>query len=76
MFTYETLGGVYMWHVHHAAPIGCAGSPAEQTATLLRVAGDWVAEALDKELGAAVTDPSIYRAHAEKYEVSKRGDWG
>ncbi|GLC35821.1 hypothetical protein PLESTB_000497800 [Pleodorina starrii] len=35
---------------------------------LLALGGDYVAEALDKELGAAVTDPSVFRAHAAKYE--------
>jgi hypothetical protein len=29
-----------------------------------------VAEALDKERGSSVTDGSIFRAHAAKYEVS------
>ncbi len=39
------------------------------TDDVLSIAGDYVAEALDKEKGAAVTDASIFRAHAAKYEV-------
>jgi hypothetical protein len=39
-----------------------------------------MAEALDKEKGSTVTDASIYRAHAAKYEVREagkgRGRWG
>ncbi|KAJ9527314.1 hypothetical protein QJQ45_025542 [Haematococcus lacustris] len=35
---------------------------------VLDVAADWVAEALDKEQGSSVTDSSIFRAHAAKYE--------
>ncbi|EFJ42920.1 hypothetical protein VOLCADRAFT_66444 [Volvox carteri f. nagariensis] len=35
---------------------------------LIDLGGDYVAEALDRELGAAVTDPSVFRAHAAKYE--------
>lgn len=46
-----------------------AGSPNEQVSAMLSIAADWVAEAVDKERGADVTDPSIYRAHAQKYEV-------
>ncbi len=41
---------------------------------VLAVAGDYVAEVLDKEQGAQVTDASIFRAHAAKYEV--RGEGG
>ncbi len=33
------------------------------------MAGDWVAERLDKEQGASVTDPAVFRGHAAKYEV-------
>ena len=36
---------------------------------IVAAAGDAMAEALDKEFGAAVTDPAVYRAHAAKYEV-------
>jgi cysteinyl-tRNA synthetase len=36
---------------------------------ILEVASDFVAEALDKERGSSVTDGSIFRAHAAKYEV-------
>lgn len=32
----------------------------------LEIAGDALAEALDKQLGATVTDPAIFRAHAAK----------
>lgn len=44
----------------HAA--GAAASAQE----LLGIGGDALAEALDKELGATVTDPAIFRAHAAK----------
>lgn len=36
---------------------------------VLEVAGDAVMEWLDAAQGAAVVDPGIFRAHAEKYEV-------
>lgn len=36
---------------------------------MLEIAGDFVAEQLDREGGAEVTDHSIFRAHAAKYEV-------
>lgn len=49
-----------------------AGSPSEQVSAMLSIAADWVAEAVDKERGADVKDPSIYRAHAQKYEVGCR----
>ncbi|KAJ9527318.1 hypothetical protein QJQ45_025537 [Haematococcus lacustris] len=35
---------------------------------VLDVAADWVSESLDKEQGSSVTDSSIFRAHAAKYE--------
>ena len=35
----------------------------------MAIASDYVAEALDKQLGGDVTDASIFRAHAAKYEV-------
>lgn len=35
---------------------------------VLSVAGDFVSDVLDKEKGAGVTDASIYRAHAARYE--------
>jgi hypothetical protein len=50
----------------------CAGDSAVDTAALLAAAGDYLAEALDREQGAAVTDPAIFRAHAQKYEVRVR----
>ncbi|GLI68942.1 hypothetical protein VaNZ11_013467 [Volvox africanus] len=43
------------------------GAP-DQTDSLLALGGDYVSEALDRELGAAVTDPAVFRAHAAKYE--------
>lgn len=42
------------------------GSPVED---ILAVAGEAVAEQLDKELGSQVTDHALYRAHAAKYEA-------
>lgn len=36
---------------------------------ILAVASDSIAEALDKEKGATVTDHSIYKAHSSKYEA-------
>ncbi len=36
---------------------------------MLSVAGDFMAEALDKQRGAEVTDYNIFRQHAAKYEV-------
>jgi hypothetical protein len=41
-----------------------AGAPA-----LLALGADALAEALDRRLGATVTDPAIFRAHAAKYEA-------
>lgn len=35
----------------------------------MALASDYIAEALDKKLGGNVTDASIFRAHAAKYEV-------
>ncbi len=37
---------------------------------IIEVAADYVAEALDKDRGSTVTDGTIFRAHAAKYEVS------
>jgi len=42
---------------------------------LLSLAGDQLAESLDALHGAELTDQSIYRAHAAKYEVRSRCDW-
>jgi cysteinyl-tRNA synthetase len=52
----------------------CPGSQgaADDIDKLLALVGDYVAEALDREQGAAVTDPAVFRAHAAKYEVR----WG
>ena len=46
------------------------GSAKTDVAAVVSVAGDYIAEALDKERGSSVTDASIFRAHAAKYEVS------
>eukprot|EP00195_Chlamydomonas_chlamydogama_P001473 CAMPEP_0202920984 /NCGR_PEP_ID=MMETSP1392-20130828/77139_1 /ASSEMBLY_ACC=CAM_ASM_000868 /TAXON_ID=225041 /ORGANISM="Chlamydomonas chlamydogama, Strain SAG 11-48b" /LENGTH=790 /DNA_ID=CAMNT_0049614513 /DNA_START=176 /DNA_END=2548 /DNA_ORIENTATION=+ len=43
-------------------------APADAEA-LYKTAGDYMAESLDKELGSTVTDASIFRAHAAKYEA-------
>eukprot|EP00983_Pelagomonas_calceolata_P012017 385699-Pelagomonas_calceolata.AAC.1 len=42
---------------------------ASDVPAVLGVAGDFVAEVLDKEKGAEVTDYNIFRQHAAKYEV-------
>eukprot|EP00798_Chlamydomonas_sp_ICE-L_P006478 gene6478-biopygen1653 len=39
------------------------------SATIYAVASDFVAEELDREQGKSVTDSSIFRAHAAKYEA-------
>lgn len=49
-----------------AAAAVAAGGAAAGVGQLLALAGDALAEALDKKLGATVTDPAIYRAHAAK----------
>lgn len=49
-----------------AAAVAAAGAAAG-VGRLLELAGDALAEALDKKLGATVTDPAIYRAHAAKW---------
>ncbi|KAG2499369.1 hypothetical protein HYH03_002944 [Edaphochlamys debaryana] len=49
------------------AAVQLTGTPADVEA-LLAVGGDYVAEALDAERGAGVTDPSVFRAHAARYE--------
>ena len=48
-----------------AAALAAAGAAAP-IAQQLEIAGDALAEALDKRLGATVTDPAIFRAHAAK----------
>ncbi|KAI3425944.1 hypothetical protein D9Q98_007914 [Chlorella vulgaris] len=48
-----------------AAELGAAAGVQQ----LLDVAGDALAVQLDQRLGATVTDPAIYRAHAAKYEA-------
>ncbi|KAL4430549.1 hypothetical protein ABPG77_005789 [Micractinium sp. CCAP 211/92] len=52
-----------------AAAAVAAGGAAAGVGQLLALAGDALAEALDKKLGATVTNPAIYRAHAAKYEA-------
>jgi len=42
--------------------------------SLLKEFGDYIAEALDREKGKEVTDQSIFRAHASKYEVRLQFD--
>ena len=49
-----------------AAALAAAGQGAG-VAALLQLAGDALAEALDRQLGATVTDPAIFRAHAAKW---------
>jgi hypothetical protein len=48
-----------------AAELKAAGAAAG-VPRLLAIAGDALAEALDRRLGATVTDPAIFRAHAAK----------
>lgn len=48
-----------------AAALAAAGAAAA-VERQLEIAGDALAEALDKQLGATVTDPAIFRAHAAK----------
>lgn len=38
---------------------------------VLSVSGDFLAQMLDDEKGASVTDASIFRNHAAKYEVNR-----
>lgn len=37
---------------------------------MIEIAGDFMADLLDQRLGSSVVEPSIYRAHAAKFEVS------
>lgn len=53
-------------------PPHAQGGGAPTVDELLALAGDQLAEQLDAVHGAGVTDQSIYRAHAAKYEVSTR----
>ncbi len=48
-----------------AAALESAGAAAA-IEKQLEIAGDALAEALDRQLGATVTDPAIFRAHAAK----------
>ena len=43
---------------------------------VLGVAGDGGAEALDREKGADLRDPGVFRAHAARYEKEVRGGDG
>ena len=52
--------------VEAAAAALAAAGPAAPIDVQLEVAGDALAEALDRKLGATVTDPAIFRAHAAK----------
>lgn len=45
-----------------------AAGPGASADAVYAIASDHIAAALDKERGASVTDPSIYRAHAARYE--------
>ncbi|GAB4823051.1 hypothetical protein N2152v2_010097 [Parachlorella kessleri] len=46
-----------------------AAGPSAGAAALFELGSDALAEALDCKLGATVTDPAIFRAHAAKHEV-------
>lgn len=46
-----------------------AGSSTPSIERMLAVASDQLAEQLDGQKGSSVVDPSIFRAHAAKYEV-------
>ena len=52
-------------------PAVCAA--AASAAAVLGVASDFVAEVLDRQHGAQVTDSNIFRQHAAKYEVCEGG---
>ena len=59
--------------------VSFTGNVQADVEAILAVASDFIAEALDKELGDDVTDGSIFRAHAAKYEVLLGGAasrWG
>ncbi|KAG1654827.1 hypothetical protein FOA52_009108 [Chlamydomonas sp. UWO 241] len=45
------------------------GDLSRDVGAVIGASGDYVAEALDAEQGSSVTDGSIYRAHAAKYEA-------
>lgn len=47
-----------------------SGGSSSDTAPVLSIAGDFMADLLDQRLGSSVVEPSIYRAHAAKFEVS------
>lgn len=77
----EELDGLVKNEAHKLAQVAEAASSLKQltgTSTFQDVverAGDHIAEHLDKEHGAEVTDHSIYKAHAVKYEVGCRREW-
>eukprot|EP00887_Chlorella_sp_A99_P008002 scaffold12.g8002.t1 len=52
-----------------AAGALAAGGPGAGIPAMLEVGADALAEKLDRELGASVTDPAIFRAHAARYEA-------
>jgi hypothetical protein len=49
----------------------CAGGATPSIDAMLAVASDQLAEQLDAAHGSEVVDPSIFRAHAAKYEVRR-----
>ena len=57
-----------------AAALAAAGAGAG-VQRLLEVAGDALAEQLDRQLGATVTDPAIYRAHAARCVRGLSAEW-
>jgi hypothetical protein len=50
-------------------PVCPAGGATPSIDAMLAVASDQLAEQLDAAHGSEVVDPSIFRAHAAKYEV-------
>jgi cysteinyl-tRNA synthetase len=46
-----------------------AAPPSASLDALFSIASDALAESLDTQLGATVTDPAIFRAHAARYEA-------
>ena len=51
--------------------IGCGASSSSELETLVQAASEPLAEALDAEKGAAVTQQEIFNAHARRY--ARRG---
>ncbi|MEW5310069.1 MAG: hypothetical protein WDW38_001900 [Sanguina aurantia] len=51
-------------------PSGTASSSSSSsTPPVIEIAGDFMADLLDQRLGSGVVEPSIYRAHAAKFEA-------